>query len=184
MGTLSRKSLYGKIESTKKELKFLRLTQKRQIAQEVLDIYNKSKEEHKIPDNKNLFFDALDEVWKAHHFHDEKITHKWHDKNAFHKDIIPVCHSLQPGKSPRKKKSSRKGSAARKYFPENEEEYIQSVLEDIEYVLERRMESEIPFREALSFAVKSTWQREEKSVMRKNLWESKKVLKDESSNSN
>ena len=180
MGTFPKKSLYGRRESAGQELKFLKMTQMQQLAGEVLDIYNNHREEDNPSNNTKHFFDALDAVWREHHFHDQRLAHEWHDKKFFHKEIIPVCHSLQPipaRKPSHRKKSSSKKFTARKQFSKNEEEYIQSVIEDIEYILKRKMESEFSFREALSFAVKSTWEREEESSVRKNLWKSKKSLK-------
>jgi len=161
-------SSYDKTGSTKKELRQLKLVQMHKIADEVLAIYNKNKKKNESSPTSELFFNALDVVWRKHKFN-EKVKHEWYTEKNFYKDLIPVCHSIQP--VPTKRSSKRKTFSKR-----DEEDYIRGIIESTEEVFNRRVALECSFKEALSFAIKSTWQRERKSETRKHLWKSKKLF--------
>ncbi len=136
------------------------------LAAEVLELYNSSKGTS-TQTKTTLFFHALDFVWKAHHFHDQKIIHPWHKKDAFYQAVIFWCQQQQPpGELP----------SADVVSNTSREKYVQTVLEEVEHIFFIRKDSDGP-RRAFIFATQSTWHREHTNYLCEITWESCKVFK-------
>lgn len=162
-----RKPYYQIRHIIEKELDLEKQLFAQSLAGEVLSLYNQNKEKDPVTKTSIHFYNALDAIWKKHHFHDQRTIHAWHDKKVFNAEIIPWCHCIQPRTSNKKALT-----------PNEEKEYKNIVAEEITYLFSFKRYASDTGVKSFIYALQETWRREHATDFFKSIWASYKSFKE------